>query len=289
MNVKKIGEILGGQDGVVLKGYIFRFGGKGNCRVYDMKGFSDNGKQEPCAEFLLDRADELMPHCNAVVFGNEFYAPEDPFPILYANIYNNYANEEDSMEGVCLAYRLIFDGSVFSSELVQIIRIGFTDDYNLWRSDAQKPDIRPYGNFVIDTDKNMYYAYVMRDKYESTRYFAFDMPKLSDGIMDSRYGVPCVILGKEDIRDYFDCPYHRYIQGGCYHDGKIYSVEGSGGDNENPPVLRIIDLDERKQILYFNFEDKDLVHEPEFIDFCDNICYYGDSKGNMYILSDMID
>ena len=90
----------------------------------------------------------LVPHSNSVVFGNEYYDEQDEFPLLYTNIYNNYAKNDDKLEGVCLVYRIERNEREFTSTLVQIIQIGFVDDENLWTSAGEKEDVRPYGNFV---------------------------------------------------------------------------------------------------------------------------------------------
>ena len=34
MEIKKIGQIIPGQDGAIYNGFLFRFDGKANCTVY---------------------------------------------------------------------------------------------------------------------------------------------------------------------------------------------------------------------------------------------------------------
>ena len=85
MNIKPIAQISAGQDGAIWGQYIFRFDTAGHCRVHAL------GSWEYVGEFTLDRADKLTPHSNAVVFGCEYYAPEDEFPLLYTNIDNTYS------------------------------------------------------------------------------------------------------------------------------------------------------------------------------------------------------
>ena len=284
MNVKKIAKIRSGQqDGAIFGKYLFRFNARGLGRVYDLEVVargSDAEEINEIASFPLDRADEICPHSNAVMFGNEYFAADDEFPLLYSNIYNNYAKTDTPKKGVCCVYRLQRDGEGFKTTLVQLIEIGFVEDANLWKLTPDTDGIRPYGNFAIDTERSVYYGFVMRDEVQGTRYFAFDLPKLSDGELDARYGVKKVVLKAEDIQKQFDCEAHYYVQGACCHAGKIYSVEGF----KNTPALRVIAPEKENQETVVRFTEHGLIEEAEFIDFFGNICYYGDCQGNLYVL-----
>lgn len=279
MKIKTLAKIIGGQDGAIYKNYLFRFSSKGGCTVYDMTAL--DGEPEPISEFKLDKIDLIVPHSNSVTFGNEFFAPGDEFPLLYSNVYNNYAKNEDKRVGICCVYRLTREGNAFSTKLVQLIRIGFTDDRALWRSSGEVEDKRPYGNFVVDNDKNLIWAFVMRDGAMQTRYFAFDLPKLADGEIGAS-GVHEVTLTADMIKEYFDAPYHNYVQGAVCREGKIYSVEGFG--EKIHPALRIIDTVEKRQILHFDFFDAGYTDEAELIDFYGDRCIYGDHIGDLFEL-----
>ena len=122
----------------------------------------------------------------------------------------------------------------------------------------------------------------MRDAANATRYFSFKLPKLSDGVLDEMYGVNVVTLTVEDIVEQFDVEYHHFIQGACFHKGKIYSVEGFTNNVKNPPALRIIDTKTKKQEFFLRFEDIGMSIEAEMIDFKDDVCYYSDVTGNFY-------
>ncbi len=286
MKIKHIANIEGGQDGAIFGSTLFRFDSRGNCKVYDISALDVNvGEPEvfqPFARFTLDRADALTPHSNSVVFGNEYYEAGDEFPLLYTNIYNTYKREENKMCGVCPIYRIERTEGGFTSTLVQIIKIGFTDNRELWRSSGQVADVRPYGNFVVDTVGSKYWAYVMRDGEKSTRYFRFSLPKLSDGKTDAFFGVPRVVLTEADIECYFDTPYHNFIQGGVFHNGKVYEVEGFGKDERS--AIRVIDTEKKCEELYFDFFEAGYPVEPEFIDFYLGKCIYIDAHGNVFNL-----
>jgi hypothetical protein len=79
----------------------------------------------------------------------------------------------------------------------------------------------------------------MRDGEKKTRYFSFALPKGREGVFDERFEANVVTLNEEDIVEYFDAPYHLYVQGACMHNGLIYSTEGFG--DKRHPALRIID------------------------------------------------
>ena len=268
-----------GQDGAIWGDYLFRFGSDGQCFVYSLK------TQKQIAHFCLDKTDLLKPHSNAVAFGTERYDPADEFPLLYTNIYNNYAKQEERLEGVCCVYRITRDGQNFTGKLVQVIRIGFVEDLQLWKSLPGREDVRPYGNFVPDIFRGKLYAFVMRDKEQVTRYFAFDLPKLADGEFCDHWDVRVVTLQKADILSQFDDEYMRFMQGACAYDGKIYSAEGFSmktPDAINRPAIRIIDMDEKKQLQYYDLYAMGKNEEPELMDFSGDTLYYIDVCGNAY-------
>ena len=48
--------------------------------------------------------------------------------------------------------------------------------------------------------------------------------------------------------------------------------------------MRIIDIKAKKQIQHIDLVNVGLIVEPEFIDFKDGVCYYGDHHGNLYTI-----
>lgn len=268
-----------GQDGAIYGDYLFRFANDGHCFVYSLS------QQEQIAEFCIDKTDLLKPHSNSVGFGTERYDETDEFPLLYTNIYNNYAKQEERLEGVCCVYRITREGASFTGTLVQVIRIGFVEERELWKSLPGNEDVRSYGNFVPDVFRDRMYVFLMRDQEHVTRYFSFALPRLADGVYDERWGVKVVTLRKEDILVQFDDEYMHYMQGACAYDGKIYSAEGfdmKSPDQVDRPGIRVIDMDERRQLVYFDLctLGKDL--EPELMDFEGDTLYYMDIAGHTY-------
>ena len=89
------------------------------------------------------------------------------------------------------------------------------------------------------------------------------------------------VLQKEDIREYFDSQYCRYIQGATLHKGKIYSTEGFTNSEGNRPAIRVIDLT-AKQETYYDIMGLGFREEAEFISFYNDVCLYSDCSGNLY-------
>ncbi len=268
---QKIGHVAEGQDGAICNGYLFRLNTKGICTVTALANLTK------VAEFALDGLDAIVPHSNSVCFGNTYFYKGDEFPLLYTNVYNNYQNHEDRKEGVCCVYRIIREGDVFSSQLVEIIKINFTKDI-LWRSE-NIADARPYGNFVLDTENGFLYAFVMRDEEHKTRVFRFNIPEISPKATNE---IRVIALNKNDIIDMFDCAYLEYMQGAAFENGYIYSVNGFGKQSRYKPSLSIIDAKNKETCLSVCLVDYGLEHEPEFIDVYEGQVFYSDSIGDLY-------
>lgn len=285
MKVTPIGKIVGDiQDGAIYGRYLFAINRHGDVNVYDIESFGGGvSPEDKIDSFKLDKHELICPHSNAVCFGSEFYCEGDEFPLLYSNIYNNYAGAPDPLKGVCCVYRVMREGKKFSTTLLQIIEVGFVEDASLWKMSEQADCDRPYGNFTVDGEKNVLYGFTMRAAHLGTRYFAFDLPRVTDGEISKAYGVKRVVLQREDIKYYFDTAHHYYVQGACCHNSLIYSLEGFYTD-ELPPRLRIIDPAAGAQIFAVDLREYTPSIEPEFIDFCGDTCYYADEHGNLYVM-----
>lgn len=287
MKMEFFAQITGNrQDGAFFNGFLFSFNCVGECTVYEVEKLKEKKKSEAelFSQFTLDKKDIICPHSNSVMFGSEYYCSDDEFPLLYSNIYNNYSQSDNKLKGVCNVYRIQRNEKNFKTTLVQIIEVNFVENTTYWKSSETSEDVRPYGNFTIDVEKNIFYAFTMRDKCNTTRYFSFDLPKSSMGEKDKYFGVKKVVLDISDIKECFDAPYSRYIQGACCHKGKIYSLEGFTDDENNPPAIQIIDPNTKKSLGFEKFKDYGNNTEPEMIDFYDNDCYYTDHNGKMYKL-----
>ena len=273
MKVISRGKIEGTQDGAIFGNLLFRFNSRGQCHVYDLK----SQDLTEVGAFLLDRWETLCPHSNSVSFGAEYWQEGDEFPLLYSNIYNNYAKAENRLEGACCVYRIFRENGVFQSTMVQLLKVCFVADDTLW---GIGENIRPYGNFVVDAENRILYAFTMRDQEQTTRYFAFPLPKARDGFVDGWLRI-CPL---EKPLFFFDVPYHHFIQGACVHKGLIYSLEGFTNDPVNPPAFRIIDPENRCQKAFVLCADLGITVEPECIDFMGEECWYSDCHGDIFNL-----
>lgn len=277
LSCTRLGQISKGQDGAIYNGLLFRFDSKGNCRVYDLQTLTEQG----C--FTLDKADLLMPHSNSVFFG-KFFSENDEFPLLYTNIYNNYAKQEERLEGVCCVYRISRQEGIFSSRLMQVIRVGFAHT-DLWRS-VNREDVRPYGNFVADREQNKLYAFTMRDQERTTRFFRFALPDITKGETDPKWNVPVVTLTQAQIEEQFDGNYVNYMQGAICCHNLIYSLEGFTHPNDRGiPKIRVFNTEIKKQVFEADFTQYGLLNEPELIDFYDDKIYYVNHNGDVYTLT----
>lgn len=274
-----------GQDGAIYGDCLFRFGNSSDCTVYSMS------QKKQIGSFIMDKRDGFVTHNNAVCFGSEKADENDEFPLLYTNIYNNYSGskytssyyrdgKEDKREGILCVYRITRKDNIFNAELKQIIQIGFVNNTDYWKS-SENDDVMPYGNFAIDTKNNKLYAFLMRDKEMTTRYFEFDLPKLNDGVPDDYCGCKLVTLKVEDIKARFDCEYSNFLQGACFHDGKIYSVEGGHHDPELPARMQIIDTVTQKKFAEIDLYGIGLTAEPEMVEYYDGALYYIDGDGEV--------
>ena len=263
------------QDGAIYNGKLFTLGSNGNGSIFDLN------EKKNIGSFVLDKKEIITPHANSVFFGNLKYDNDDIYPLLYANVYNNYASSTNRMEGTCCVYRLREENGTFITNLVQIIRIGFIEDIDLWKSKPNNEDVRPYGNFIVDVDNNKLYTFVMRDKEKITRFFQFDVPNIQSGIYNENYGCNEVVLNKIDILSSFDVEYFNYMQGCCYYNGKIFSLEGFDYNSSSKPVLRIIDLNKNVVIKSINLFEYNLKKEPEIItvDLHEGKIYFASSDG----------
>lgn len=200
---------------------------------------------------------------------------------IYSNVYNNYSSAEDKHIGECCVYNVGGDGKIWSNTLVQLLKIGFINDKNLWPAATE---VRPYGNFVVDNDNQFLYAFVMYSSKSLTYWYKFALPEVSEGEWNETYGCKVKTLTENDILDSWTTPLQNYVQGACVYDGLIWSTEGfTGTSGANLARMRVIDPSKKSEIAVFNFfSDGDPV-EPEFIEFYNGSCYYG-SVQQMYLL-----
>lgn len=241
---------MAGQDGAIYGDYLFRFGPHGEGKVYSLESETEIGS------IVLDKKDIINPHNNSTHFGNEFYAEGDEFPLMYSTLWDNNFD-------TTTVYRVVRNGNTFTTKLVQVIKAVGTYDA------AVDPENNKYYAFVGDTTTNMSYSI---NKYE--------LPKLSDGVYNSTYGVNLVTLTDDDILSNFELEYPIYVvQGSTIHDGKYYITSGF---TSNQVYLNVYDLEAEQFHCRINLEEIGLIEESEFICFKDGVMYLMPVYGNIY-------
>lgn len=253
-----ITKVHGEQDGAMYGGYLFRFDGSGLVSVTDLSDYSLVNTH------FADGMEKYKPHGNSVFFGSEMCGK---FPLLYSNVYNSYNNAN---EGICLVYKITDD---LKTILVQVIKIGFVDKEDVWRS-KDKNDVRPYGNFAYDKESGLMYAFTMRDGDRTARFFEFKMPKLSDGEV--------VTINYKDVTNQFDTPYIDFMQGAICHKGYIYSLEGFNAVNAQKPKLKVIDVKGEKMAMDIDLTKHGLIFEMELVEVYNDTLYLSDCWGNTF-------
>lgn len=246
------------QGGATYGNIHFQFYTGGYCTVWDLET-----KTRISAFTVGDGT--ILPHCNSACFGNEFFKETDPFPVLYINAYN----DPSLTKGTCYVHRIVVNDGVYSTELVQTIRIEFTAD-DMWISGPS--DSRTYGNFAIDTINGHLYAFTLRDVDKTTRFFKFALPKVADGDL---------VLKKNAIHEWWDLEYMPIIQDCEIHNRKLYIIGGYGTE-ETPGYMNVVDLATKRIESIVNFNDNGWFFEPETITFCNDEMIYGNV--NMYKL-----
>ena len=230
-------------------------------------------------DMILSAAPETD-HISLIAYNNEDPTYEAAYSgdvlYVYSNVYNNYASQSDKHIGECCVFEVHGAANVWANSLVQVLKVGFIDDLDRWPAASES---RPYGNFLVDEEKECLYVYVMYSSKKLTYWYKFDLPDVSDGVWDEDYDCYVKTLKITDVKDQWTTPLQNYVQGACVHDGLIWSTEGfSATSGTNLARMRIIDPSRKSQIAVFHFyADGDPV-EPEFIDFYDGKCYYGSVK-----------
>lgn len=262
---EKLGNIKKMQDGATYGNNLIEMDSSNHGIVYDINSYEEIGT------ITLDKT--ISMHSNSVCFGAEKYDEQDEFPLMYTNVYNNYSSDEDRREGICGVFRLVKDvpGNYYG-QLVQLIKIGFTEDLSLWKSKKDGSDFRPYGNFVVDTDNNRLYAYVMRDSEQITRFFEFECPTV-----DKSETYTNIVLGKEDIISSFDLVFYSALQGVTYFDGMLYSLDGFQN-----AMIHVVNLKEQCLYATLKLSEMGMAYEPEAIFSMENSVVFANSTGNVY-------
>ena len=160
-----------------------------------------------------------------------------------------------------------------SDTMVQILKIGFTDNADLWTV----TDTRPYGNFIADGENGFLYVCVTDNDTNATKWHKFNLPSVDEGIYDSNYDCLVKTLGESDIIESWTTSYAVTPQGCCYFDNKLWLLHGGGVKDSGygDAKLLVVDLNTKTIIATIDFAEADIKAEPESIDFYNDEWYYG--------------
>ncbi len=247
-------------QGMAIHGdYMFSLHNTGICTVIDLKN------KKLLSEFNLACYSKTN-HANVASFGNEFFKPEDEFPLLYVS--QVWKEKVNNMKDVCYVERVTKN----SSELVQTIN--YKDEkgtfgYALqWVVDVKNGYLYGFGN----TLKNA----VDGNKHRITK---FKLPKLSDSNK-------MVTLNEADVietytlEDYYNGSEKLLIgQGLSIFNGKLFMPTGFG-NAAYPASLWIVDLDSRRvsNVIDLSYIKK----EPEDCDVYQGSLIMQCNGGNVY-------
>lgn len=256
------------QDGCIYGNLLFLLSSSSVCSVYNLA----SGNRLCVARF--PDYNGFYPHSNSVCLGSKI-SEYDPTPLIYSNVYNGYPQNKE-MNGTCFVYRSIFDkiNEVFSFEMVQVIKVGFTDDESLWGSQTNNKS--PYGNFLVNGDELWVYLNIF--DLSITRFFKFKLPE----VKESNSNIEYVTLQSSDIIDSFDTFLFNHIQGGAVFNNYIFSLEGYGNDSA-PSFLRAISL-ETKEVFSLDLGLFLGMYEPEFIDFYNGLLVIGTFEKHLFYI-----
>lgn len=235
--------------------YFFSLHDKGACVVVDL------GKKELVSQFRLASAGANN-HANTAFFGQQKYAPEDLFPLLYVSQCKSEPvgvtghPETDSLSRLCFVERVLSDeaGVPCGTQLVQVI-CPVLDEYtsSLWISDPYDPDhIWCFGNTTGNRRKDNHIVLRRFDfpRFDPDRFLV----TLTESDVQERFALDeCLPAGARGPQD---CT----LQGGCIRDGIFYMPVGSG--KKYPAELFCFDLDPKyrdgKHFRYAHFDYTDV-------------------------------
>lgn len=242
-NIDMSKENASSQSLCIYNGIALQFYNDGTFRVVDISS------KTRTSSYSYDT--QRTPHANCAFFGKEI--PQGSIlPYVYVNAYNNTSLPK----GALYCYSISSD---YAATLAQTITVGFTNDV-IW---TDGNDVRPYGNFTFNSITNELVAYTLRDTDKCTRFFVFDMPKISEGNKT---------LFKEDIKRTFDLPYFPVIQDCCCNLGKLYLLQGTVSSERK---MQIIDLNAEKILTSVELSQIN-DSEPEGVDIYNGHIYYSD-------------
>lgn len=229
-------------------------------------GASEDVKQIAIMVEVIDPTDEPI-----------IDATYDKTPVwLYANVYNTYDGQTDEHIGECCVYEVDYNGIEYSNTLVQVVKIGFTDNTDYW---TPLNSARPFGNFLVDTENGKLIVYASEhNATNGTHWNMFDLPGVTDGEENGAYPCKVFTLTINDVLSHWKTETLMYQQGGCCHNGYAWCCYGYGVE-ANPAGMAVVNLSTHQEVARFDLYGDGLTAEPQFVDFVDGRMYFGNNDG----------
>ena len=193
-SVTKVGAGVGNQGSCCYNGVVFGFSSNSRTvKICDLK----TGAVTSCSMGTNDSPSNS--HNNSAFFTNEFYSPDDPFPII---------GTSDDINLMVRLFRIAVNDGAYSMELIQTITIEKGD------TAFAAGNTYTYGNgklFSLSENSPRTHWYV----------YEWDMPSLSQGD---------VTLTSSSANEHAIAETNNY-QGMCYKDGYMFMPEKTSNSN----------------------------------------------------------
>lgn len=228
------------------------------------------------------RGSTVVYHCNQCCFGKEKLKDGDMFPLLYISQRSPKARTGAFLDVLRIVPFMSKSGIIDSFRVEQVQKISFpvmTDDNSMGNPNA-----------VIDVTNGYLYTYSRNNRSGASNYHQavitkFPLPSLRD-----KYGKiqSDIKLNDYDILESFNCGFSLLnAQGGFYHNGMIYFVQGYPSKNEklNYVFFRQIDLKKRRLTRTVDMLRNGFKTEPEGCWFYKGFVMIGGNGKKIYKLT----
>ncbi|MBR3010311.1 MAG: hypothetical protein IKH91_05775 [Prevotella sp.] len=239
------------QSAAIYGDYVFLISqGRGLIHIYNIRNKSlVNTIKLPVSDENSYYGNDLY-HSNQATFGTEFYAFDDPFPLLYIS-----QRARSDLRCFVEVFRIIPEynekGDAYKSIDAFLVQ-------TIYFPPMTKENSLGNVNCAIDREKNLIYTYSRNnnktdDNYGICKISCFNIP-------DKGYDI--VYLEDSDILYSYmlNCSAVN-MQGGCIHDGILYI--GQGYKNAGYIFLNVVDLNKNELLGRIDLMKQGVEWEPE--------------------------
>lgn len=197
--------------------------------------------------FSIIKPQESEVHCNNADFGPYYYAPDDPFPLLYL--------EHKSSKHKTSVYRIIKQDSTYTMEKVQLLNFS------------------PCTNAITNNDNRNGFMYVSYTHDAIRTIGRINIPDIS--IRNHT-----VTLDSENLLDRFDIAVDKVVQDATVYNNKLFQLKGYSNEGE----ICIYDLIGHRIIFIIDWKTVGMSGEPEGIAWYKDHLVITNTSGQVYNL-----